>query len=108
MAEYYSNSTSRKKSRRRRVYSGKELALLLLDAVATLAMVVLIFSTVAIILCQHISPEKSGILSVMALGAPIIYLLDIVVMLYWVVRWRWYRASAMIVAASRLRSRPRV
>ena len=96
MAEYYSNSTSRKKSRRRKVYSGKELAILLLDAVATIAMAVLIFSTVAILVCQHISPEKSGILSVMSLGAPIIYLLDIVVMLYWVVRWRWYRAWAMI------------
>ena len=96
MAEYYSNSISRKKKRTNRVYSGKELTLLLLDVVATLAMLLLFFSTITTIICQYISPEKSGALSVIALGAPIIYLLDIVVMFYWVVRWRWYRASVMI------------
>ena len=96
MAEYYSNSISRKKRRKSRVYSGKTLALFLLDMIVTLAMVLLVFSTVATIVCQYISPEKSGVLSVVALGAPIIYLLDIVVMFYWVVRWRWYRALIMI------------
>ena len=96
MAEYYSNSISRKKRRKSRVYSGKTLALFLLDMVATLAMVLLVFSTVATTICQYISPEKSGVLSVVALGAPIIYLFDIAVMFYWVVRWRWYRASIMI------------
>ena len=96
MAEYYSNSISRKKRRKSRVYSGKDLTLFLLDVVATLAMLLLIFSTITTIVCQYISPEKSGVLSVIALAAPVIYLLDIVVMFYWVVRWRWYRASVMI------------
>lgn len=96
MAEYYSNSISRKKRRKSRVYSGRELALLLFDIVATLAMLLLIFSTITTIVCQYISPEKSGVLSVIALAAPVIYLLDIVVMFYWVMRWRWYRASVMI------------
>ena len=97
MAEYYSNSISRKTRRKSKVYSGKTLALFLLDTIVSLAMVLLVFCTVATIVCQYISPEKSGVLSVVALGAPIIYLLDIVVMLYWIVRWRWYRASVMIV-----------
>ena len=97
MAEYYSNSISRKKRRKSRVYSGKTLALFLLDVVATLVMLLLVFSTITSIVCQYVSPEKSGVLSTIALGAPIIYLLDIVVMFYWVVRWRWYRASVMIV-----------
>ena len=96
MAEYYSNSISRKKRRKSRVYSGKTLALFLLDVVTTVAMLLLIFSTITTIICQYISPEKSGVLSVIALGAPIIYLLDVAVMFYWVVRWRWYRALAMI------------
>ena len=96
MAEYYSNSISRKKRRKSRVYSGKTLALFLLDIAATIAMVLLVFSTITVAICQYISPEKSGMLSVIALGAPIIYLFDIVVMFYWVVRWRWYRASVMI------------
>lgn len=96
MAEYYSNSISRKKRRKSRVYSGKTLALFLLDVVLSITMLLLIFSTITAIICQYFSPEKSGVLSVIALGAPIIYLLDIAVMFYWVVRWRWYRAVAMI------------
>ena len=96
MAEYYSNSISRKKRRKSRVYSGKTLALFLLDVFATVAMLLLIFATITIIVCQYLSPAKSWVFSTFALGAPVIYLLDIVVMLYWVVRWRWYRALAMI------------
>ncbi len=96
MAEYYSNSISRKKKRKNRVYSGKTLALFLMDIVATILMAALLFASAVAIICQYISPEKSGVLSVVVLGAPIIYLLDIVVMFYWVVRWRWYRASLMI------------
>ncbi len=96
MAEYYTNGIGRSKKRRKRVYSGKSLALFLLDILATIAMLLLIFSTIAAIICQYISPERSGILSVIALGVPIVYLLDIAVMFYWVVRWRWYRAAIMI------------
>ncbi len=96
MAEYYSNGIGRSKRRKTRMYNGKDLALFLLDAVTTIAMLLLIFLTITIAICQYISPEKSGALSVLSLGAPIIYLLDIVVMFYWVVRWRWYRALAMI------------
>ena len=96
MAEYYSNSISRKKRRKSRVYSGKTLALFLLDIVATLVMLLLVFVTVTTIICQYISPVKSGVLSTLSLVAPVVYLLDIVVMFYWVVRWRWYRAMAMI------------
>lgn len=98
MAEYYSNSISRKKKRRCNTYDGKTLALFLLDVVVTIAMALLLFATLTAIICQYISPVKSGILSVVALGAPVIYLLDIVVMFYWVVRWRWYRATIMVAA----------
>ena len=72
--------------------------MLLLDIVVTIAMLLLLFLTVATIVCQYISPEKSGILSIIALGAPVVYLFDIIVMFYWVVRWRWYRAVLMIAA----------
>lgn len=100
MAETYSNSIRRNKKRKRQSRSGKELALLLLDAVATIAMIVLVFCSVVVVVSQYISPEKSGVLSVIALGAPIIYLLDIVFMFYWVVRWRWYRAMTMIAVVA--------
>lgn len=96
MAEYYSNSISRKRSRKRRAYDGKTLLLHLLDILASVAMVLLIFATLVVIICQHISPERSGVLSVVALGAPVIYLLNIVLMFYWIVRWKWWRATIMI------------
>lgn len=98
MAEFYSNSINRRKRGKKRSYSGKSIALFLLDIVATIAMLLLLFATITATICQYISPEKSGVLSVISLGVPILYLLDIVVMFYWVVRWRWYRATAMIVA----------
>lgn len=97
MAEYYSNSISRKRSRKRKVYDGKTLSLRLLDVLASVAMILLVLGTLIAIICQYISPEKSGVLSVIALGAPVIYLLNIVIMFYWVVRWKWCRATAMIV-----------
>ena len=80
MAEYYSNSISRKKKRKSSVYSGKTLALFLLDVVTTLVMLLLVFATITAVVCQYVSPERSGVLSTLSLVAPIIYLLDIVVM----------------------------
>ena len=77
MAEFYSNSINRRKRGKKRSYSGKSIALFLLDIVATIAMLLLLFATITATICQYISPEKSGVLSVISLGAPILYLLDI-------------------------------
>ena len=96
MAEYYSNSISRKRRRQRKHYSGKEFAIILLDVVVSVLMLALIAASVIAIICQYISPAKCGALSIVALGAPVIYLLDIVTMFYWIVRWRWYRAVVMM------------
>ena len=68
MAETYSNSISRKRKRKRVSRNGRELALLLLDAIAMTTMLLLIFCSVVIIVCQYISPEKSGVLSVCSTG----------------------------------------
>ena len=97
MAEYYSNSISRKRKRKSSVYSGKTLALFLLDVLATLLMLMLVFCTITTIVCQYVSPEKSGILSTLSIVAPVVYLLDIVVMFYWVVRGRWYFTITMLL-----------
>ena len=96
MAEYYTNSIGGRKKRKSKIRSEGSLALLLCDLVVVVSMLLLIFSTITTIVCQYISPENSGALSVLAIGAPIIYLLDIVVMFYWIVRWRWYRAIVMM------------
>lgn len=97
MADVYTNSISRNKKRKRKSYSGKDLLRLLFDALFTLMIPILLFGTVVAVVCQYISPERSGMLSTVAIGAPIIYLFDIIAMLYWIVRWKWYRAVIMMV-----------
>ncbi len=98
MAEYYSSEIGPSKrggdDKRR---SGKELALLVLDIAMGVVMCVLLFLSLTAIVCQYVSPERSGVLSVVALGAPIIYLLDVVLMFYWLVRTRWIMAIIMSV-----------
>ena len=90
MAEYYTQGIRRTKRRRNtKRRSLKEVAFLLLDAVVVVAMAMLSFATVATVIVQYISPEKTGVLSVLALVAPVVYLLDIATLLYWVARWRW-------------------
>lgn len=90
MAEYYTQGIRRPKRRRTtKRRSGREWTFLLLDIVVGVAMAILFFATVTTIIVQYISPVKTGVLSVMALVAPIIYLLDVVVLMYWVARWQW-------------------
>ena len=97
MSNYYSKSPAGTKVGRRTNRTGKELTLLILDIAVMVSMAILIFLSLTAIICQYVSPEKSGVLSVIALGVPIIYLLDMVVMFYWVVRLRWYAALAMFI-----------
>ncbi|MBR4850234.1 MAG: endonuclease/exonuclease/phosphatase family protein [Alistipes sp.] len=90
MAEYYTQGIRRTKRRRNtKRRTPKEVVFLLLDAVVVVTMAVLLFATVATIVAQYISPEKTGVLSVLALVAPVVYLLDVATLLYWVARWKW-------------------
>lgn len=98
MAEYYTQGIRRTKRRRTtKCRSGKEWALLLLDIAVTIVMAVLLFATVTTVVVQYISPARTGVLSVLALVAPVVYLLDVVVLLYWVARWRWRFAVVALV-----------
>ena len=56
-------------------------------------MALLFAATFVCLLTPYVMPATLGWLSVIALGAPIIFLLDIVVMLYWVLRWRWWHVA---------------
>ena len=97
MADVYSNGISRRRTGENKKYSGWTLALFILDVFVMLLMALLVFSTLAVIICQYISPAKSGILSTISLCSPVIYLFDVLVMFYWIVRWRWYLALTMIL-----------
>ena len=97
MADVYSNGINRRRAGDNKKYSGWTLALFLIDIFVTLLMALLVFSTLTVIICQYVSPAKSGLLSTISLASPVIYLFDVLVMFYWIVRWRWYRALTMIV-----------
>jgi endonuclease/exonuclease/phosphatase family metal-dependent hydrolase len=98
MAEFYTEGVSRNKRRsNRELRNGKDLALLILDVLVVVLMIILVITSLIAVICQFVSPEKSGVLSVVSLAAPILYLLDLVVMFYWVVRLRWYHALTMAI-----------
>ncbi len=96
MPEYYTSGISRKRTKRVR-RSTKPIWLILLDALLYLTMTLLVIASVIVVVCQYISPAKTGILSTVSLAAPILYLLDIVVALYWVVRMRWQPLVVMLL-----------
>ena len=97
MAYVYSSGVNNRRRGGNRKYTGWKLVLFLLDIFVGLLMAALIFSSLAIIICQYVSPVKSGFLSTISLISPVIYLLDVLVMFYWIVRWRGYLALTMIV-----------
>lgn len=96
MPEYYTSGISRKRTKRVR-RSTKPIWLILLDSLLYLTMTLLVVASVIVLVCQYISPAKTGILSTVSLAAPILYLLDIVVALYWVVRMRWQPLVVMLL-----------
>ena len=97
MADVYSNGINHKKRNENNPHAGWKLVLFLLDILVGLLMLALMFGTLSVIICQYVSPVKSGFLSIISIASPIIYLLDVLVMFYWVVRWRLYMALAMAV-----------
>ncbi len=67
------------------------VSLLLFIADAIMAVVMLI-SAIATIICTitpNSHPESLGILSVVVLGAPIIYIVLLCTLFYWILRWKW-------------------
>lgn len=96
MPEYYTSGISRKRTKRVR-RSTKPIWLILLDSLLYLTMTLLVVASVIVLVCQYISPAKTGILSTVSLTAPILYLLDVVVALYWVVRMRWQPLVVMLL-----------
>ncbi len=92
MAEVYNSGLSRRnKSRTKK--SGKPVWLIMADVIT--AIITLLFScaVVLIIAMQYVNPEKMWVLPTVTLCAPIIYILEIAAMLYWIIRWKWRFAA---------------
>ena len=69
----------------------------LADAVMSCLTAVGAVVAVLTLMVPYVSPARLGVLPVLALVAPLVYVLTVVAMLYWIIRWKWVRASVMIV-----------
>lgn len=95
MAEYYRDITSyddRPKKRR-------SLAGVILDIVMTVVSLCVAVAFVVALLVPVISPEKTGWISTVGLIAPYIYAAQLLMTLYWIVRWRMAMMIPMVLLA---------
>lgn len=71
----------------------------LADAVMTCLTLAGIVAALLTLPVPYFSPTRLGVLPVLALVAPLVFVCVVIAMLYWIVRWKWRRASVMIVLA---------
>ena len=97
MSDYYYSSphesnTGRKN--RRRSLSGR-----LFDFVMVIISIVVSVLVLLTLLAPVVNPHRMWILSLLALGAPLIYATLILLILYWIIRWRWKYIVPMALVA---------
>ena len=63
--------------------------LFVLDIIMFVALLLLAAATIICVITPKVTPEQLGLLSTVVLGAPIIYMVLLIVSLYWVLRWKW-------------------
>ena len=97
MADIYSSGFSRRNRRRKPSDIGKK-TLTLLDALTWLAMLMLTTATIVCTVTPHIDPQSMGWLSLVVLAAPIIYILNIIVLLWWIIRSKWLNVAIASIA----------
>ena len=97
MADLYSSGFSRRNRRRKPSNIGKK-ALMLLDILTWLAMLMLTTATIVCTITPHIDPQSMGWLSLVVLAAPIIYISNIIILLWWVIRGKWLNVAVASIA----------
>ncbi|MBR0393612.1 MAG: endonuclease/exonuclease/phosphatase family protein [Alistipes sp.] len=97
MAEVYSSGFSRRNRRRESGNMGKK-ALMLLDLLTWIAMFLLTSATVVCTITPHIDPKSLSWLSLVVLATPIIYIINIVILLWWVIRNKWLNVVVASIA----------
>ena len=90
-SDYYNDYGGRPAKRRRSLFMG------LLDLILTIATVVAAVVTVLTYCVPYVDPAQVWFFPVLGLAAPGIYVASVVLMLYWVIRWRRVRAAVMLV-----------
>lgn len=92
MAEYYEGVGRRREGKPKRSFAG-----ILLDVSMAVFSALAAVLTVLTFAAPYVNPASCWIFSILGLAAPVIYLLTVLLMLYWIVRWRWGWASVMLV-----------
>ncbi len=90
MEGYYSAYHREKQERRSLLASVFDWLVLLVTIVVFVAMILTLF-------VPYITPSDIWLFPVLGLLAPGIYLMTIVLMLYWIIRWRWQLAMALLL-----------
>ena len=97
MSDYYYSSpheSSTGRKNRRRSLSGR-----LFDFVMVIISIVVSVLVLLTLLAPVVNPHRMWILSLLALGAPLIYATLILLILYWIIRWRWKYIVPMALVA---------
>lgn len=90
-SEYYSDYRERSGGKRRRSW-----LLWLLDALLTVVSLAFVVAILLTYLVPYVNPSRVWFFPVLGLAAPITYVAGFLLMLYWIIRWRWLRAGVMI------------
>lgn len=97
MSDYYYSSpheSSTGRKNRRRSLSGR-----LFDFVMVIISIVVSVLVLLTLLAPVVNPHRMWILSLLALGAPLIYATLLLLILYWIIRWRWKYIVPMALVA---------
>ena len=75
----------------------RSVVLWLLDMLMTLLSLVVGVTMIVTYFVPYVNPARVWFFPVLGLAAPITYVAAVILMLYWIIRWRWLRAGVMIV-----------
>lgn len=87
MAEYYNNQFGGGRNRNKR--NSSSIWLTLLDVVMMAISVATALTLLIIFVGRFFEPETLWYFSLAGLVAPIVYMVAIALMLYWIIRWKW-------------------
>lgn len=91
-SEYYSGYGGRPSEKRRR-----STAMWIVDLVMTLLTLVAGVTMLLTYFVPYVNPARVWFFPVLGLAAPAVYVASVMLMLYWIIRWRWVRAGVMLV-----------
>lgn len=91
-ASYYNEYGERPAARSRR-----SILMHLFDGIITLLTVAVAVVMVITYLVPYINPGRIWFLPVLGLAAPVVYVASVMLLLYWIIRWRWVQAAIMLV-----------